>query len=134
MLVYVDDIIITGTTPSVISSLIVKMQCEFPVKDLGPLNFFLGIQVTRNSHGLHLCQTKYIFDLLCRTHMEGAKPARSPCPFGSKLSKLDGELLPDPTAYRQIVGALQYCTLTRPEIAFSVNQLCQHMHSPSFTH
>jgi hypothetical protein len=53
MLVYVDDIIITGTHSSVISSLIVKLQCEFPVKDLGPLNFFLGIQVTRTSHGLH---------------------------------------------------------------------------------
>jgi hypothetical protein len=50
------------------------------------------------------------------------------------LSKHDGELLADPTTYRQVVGALQYCTLTRPEIAYSVNQLCQHMHAPSSTH
>jgi hypothetical protein len=66
--------------------------------------------------------------------MLGAKPASSPCPAGSKLSKYDGDPLPDFTEYRQVVGALLYCTLTRPEIAFSVNQLCQHMHSPSTTH
>jgi hypothetical protein len=56
--------------------------------------------------------------------MDGAKPAKSPCASGSKLSKLEGEPLHDPTTYRQVVVALQYCTLTRPEISFSVNQLC----------
>ncbi|XP_059461872.1 uncharacterized mitochondrial protein AtMg00810-like [Corylus avellana] len=66
--------------------------------------------------------------------MGGAKPSKSPCTSGSKLSRLDGETLSDPTPYRQVVGALQYCTLTRPEIAYSVNQLCQHMHAPSSTH
>jgi len=66
--------------------------------------------------------------------MLGAKPAVSPCSSGSKLSKYDGDLLPDPTEYRQVVGALLYCTLSRPELAFSVNQLCQHMHSPSTSH
>jgi hypothetical protein len=66
--------------------------------------------------------------------MSGAKPANSPCPSGSKLSRYVGSPLPDPTVYRQVVGALQYCTLTRPEIAYSVNQLCQHLHAPSSTH
>jgi hypothetical protein len=134
MLIYVDDIILTGTHASVISSLITRMQQEFPLKDLGPLNFFLGIQVTRTHSGLHLCQAKYITDLLARTHMDGAKPAKSPCSSGSKLSKYDGEPLEDPSVYRHIVGSLQYCTLTRPEISFSVNQLCQHLHSPTSVH
>ena len=66
--------------------------------------------------------------------MLGAKHSKSPCSSGVKLSKFDGESLPDPSEYRHVIGALQYYTLTRPEIAFSVNQLCQHMHSPSFTH
>jgi hypothetical protein len=134
MLVYVDDIIITGTHPTVISNIITKLQSEFPLKDLGPLSYFLGIQVTRDATGLHLCQTKYITELLHKTNMSGAKPSKSPCTSGSKLSRLDGEALTDPTSYRQVVGALQYCTLTRPEIAYSVNQLCQHMHAPSSTH
>jgi hypothetical protein len=66
--------------------------------------------------------------------MLGAKPATSPCSAGSKLSKLDGDPLLDFTEYRQVVGALLYCTLTSPELAYSGNQLCQHMHSPSTTH
>jgi hypothetical protein len=134
LLIYVDDILVTGTHNAVINSLILQLQTQFPLKDLGPLGFFLGIEAHRSSDSLHLCQAKYITDLLHRTRMLGAKPAASPCPSGSKLSKFDGDLLPDPTEYRQVVGALLYCTLTRPEIAFSVNQLCQHMHSPSTTH
>jgi len=134
LLVYVDDIILTGSHLAAISALICRLQAEFPLKDLGPLHFFLGIQVTRSPQGLHLCQTKYINDLLTKTNMSGAKPANSPCPSGSKLSRHDGSPLPDPTAYRQIVGALQYCTLTRPDIAYSVNQLCQHLHAPCSTH
>jgi hypothetical protein len=134
MLVYVDDILITGTHPRVIYSIIAQLQSEFPFKDLGTLSYFLGIQVTKDASGLHACQTKYISELLHKTHMTEAKPSKTPCTSGSKLSKLDGDLLDDPTIYRQVVGALQYCTLTRLEIAYSVNQLCQHMHAPSSTH
>jgi hypothetical protein len=134
MLVYVDDIILTGTHPSLIAAVIGKLQQEFPLKDLGPLHYFLGIQVTRHNHSIHLCQQKYISELLAKAHMNEAKPATTPCSSGSKLSRHDGEPLPDPTPYRQLVGALQYCTLTRLEIAYSVNQLCQHLHNPSSTH
>ena len=66
--------------------------------------------------------------------MLGAKPSKSPFSSSVKLSKFDRELLPDLSKYLHVVGALQYCTLTRPKIAFSVNQLCQHMHSPSSAH
>jgi hypothetical protein len=135
LLIYVDDIIVTGTHGAIITSLITQLQLKFPVKDLGPLNFFLGIEAHRSSDSLHLSQAKYIADLLRRTRMLGAKPAASPCSSTAyKFSKFDGTLLPDPTEYRQVVGALLYCTLSRPEIAFSVNQLCQHMHNPSSTH
>ena len=66
--------------------------------------------------------------------MIGAKPYSTPTASGSKLSLHDGTTLPDATEYRQIVGALQYCTLTRPDIAFFVNQLCQFLHSLTSTH
>lgn len=66
--------------------------------------------------------------------MIGAKPYASPCISGSKLSKFDADPLLDPSPYRHIVGVLQYCTLTRPDIAFTVNQLCQFLHAPTTTH
>jgi hypothetical protein len=55
MLVYVDDILIIGTHPQVIQSIIAQLQQELPLKDLGPLRFFLGIQVTRDASGIHVC-------------------------------------------------------------------------------
>jgi hypothetical protein len=124
MLVYVDDILLTRSHPSIISQIITLLQAEFPLKDLGPLHYFLGIQVTRDASGHHVCQSKYISELLHKTNMHESKFSKSPYTSGSKLSRLDGPTLSDPTIYRQVVGALQYCTLTRPEIAYSVNQLC----------
>jgi hypothetical protein len=134
MLVYVDDIIVTGIDYAYNHSLILRLQQEFPLKDLGPLGFFLGIQASHTSVGLHLYQAKYINDLLTHVHMLGAKPSKSPCSFGSKLSQFDGVALDDSSEYRHVVGSLQYCTLTRPDIAFSMNQLCQHLHHPNSIH
>jgi hypothetical protein len=134
MMVDVDDIHLTGSHLSIISRIITLLQAKFPLKDLGPLHYFLGIQVTCDTSGIHVCQSKYISKLLHKTNMHESKFSKSPCTSGFKLSKLDGPTLSDPTIYRQVVGALQYCTLTRPEIAYSVNQLCQHMHAPTTTH
>jgi hypothetical protein len=66
--------------------------------------------------------------------MIGAKPYAAPCTSGQKLTKMDGDALPDPTAYRHVVGALQYCTFTRPDIAYTVNQLYQFLHCPTTAH
>jgi hypothetical protein len=104
------------------------------MKDLGALSYFLGIHVSRNNQGLHLNQAKYVLDLLHRVDMIGAKPYAAPFTSGKKLTKFDGDPLPDPSLYRHIVGVLQYCTLTRPDIAYSVNQLCQFLHCPTTTH
>jgi hypothetical protein len=66
--------------------------------------------------------------------MAESKPYRVPCVVGTKMSKFESDILPDPTEYRHIVGALQYVTLTQPNIAYLVNQLCQHMHNPTSVH
>lgn len=134
LLIYVDDILITGTHSTIIQSLLVKLRSDFALKDLGELSYFLGIQVHRKATSLHLQQSKYILDLLNKARMVGAKPSRSPCPIGSKLSSMAGTPLENATEFRQLVRGLQYCTLTRPEIAYSVNQLYQHLHSPTSTH
>ncbi|XP_070672609.1 uncharacterized protein [Malus domestica] len=132
ILVYVDDIIITGSSSSVCQTIISQLQTLFPVKNLGDIHYFLGIEVQRSSKGLFLHQSKYALDLLKKTDMLGAKPSSIPV----SSSKLDhfGALLPDPTSYRSIVGALQYLTWTRLDLAFAVNQVCQHMQAPRTIH
>lgn len=116
------------------TSLIQRLHTEFALKDLGPLEYFLGIQVTWTALGLHLRHSKYILDVLHRTRMIGAKPYSAPYVFGGKLSSQSGDPISNISEYRSVIGALKYCTLTRPEIAYSVNQLCKHLHAPTTAH
>ena len=121
MLVYIDDIIIIGSESQAVHYFIDQLQNMFPIKDLGELSYFLGVEALRNQAGLHLRQTKYITDLLNSTSMLGARPLRCPSSSGSKLSSTAVERLENPTEYRRVVGALQYCKITRPDISYSVN-------------
>ncbi|XP_062089558.1 uncharacterized mitochondrial protein AtMg00810-like [Humulus lupulus] len=134
LLVYVDDIILTGSNNSALLSLLAALRSQIAIKDLGDLHFFLGIQVARTSAGLHLSQHKYIQDILHRAEMLDSKIYNTPMSTASVLSASTGTLLPDGTQYRRIVGALQYCTITRPDVSFAVNRVCQYMHSPTDAH
>ncbi|KAG8487623.1 hypothetical protein CXB51_018130 [Gossypium anomalum] len=135
VLVYVDDIIITGNILTVIATFVDQLNVEFALKDMGDLHYFLGIEVTRSSSGcLHLCQKKYIWDLLARSSLSNAKLVHTPMISSSRLSKSDGDPLSDPTEYRSLGRALQYVVLTRPNIAYAVNRICQFMHNPSTVH
>uniref|UniRef100_A0A2N9HWF7 Reverse transcriptase Ty1/copia-type domain-containing protein n=1 Tax=Fagus sylvatica TaxID=28930 RepID=A0A2N9HWF7_FAGSY len=104
------------------------------LKGRGNLNFFLGIEVLSNPHGIILSQHRYIIDLLHRTKMSEAKPITTPMASTSSLSAFEGELFPDLTLYRSTVGTLQYLALTRPDIAFTVNKLSQFMQKPLLPH
>ncbi|KAG8491796.1 hypothetical protein CXB51_015038 [Gossypium anomalum] len=95
------------------------LNSEFSLKDMGDLHYFLGIEVTRSSGCLHLCQKKYIHDILDRCSMTMAKSVHTLMVSSSTLAKSDGECLEDPTEYRSLAGALQYVVLTRPDIVFS---------------
>ncbi|CAL8147678.1 unnamed protein product [Prunus armeniaca] len=134
LLIYVDNILVTGSDPSCITTLISNLGRQFSMKDLGPANYFLGMEFVRTPSGLSITQTKYVVDLLKRVNMHEAKPVPTPALSGRRLSISDGDPLPDPTEYRSTVGALQYLTLTRPDIAFVVNQVCQFMHHPTTAH
>lgn len=117
VLVYVDDIIITGSVPSEIDEFVAKLHAEFSLKDIGDLHFFLGVEVTHlSTRSLHLCQRKYILNLLDRWHMANAKCVNTPMVSSLCLSKDVGSSVRDPSEYRNIVG-LQYVVLTRPDIA-----------------
>ncbi|XP_037474714.1 uncharacterized protein LOC119352077 [Triticum dicoccoides] len=98
------------------------------MKDLGPLHYFLGIAVTRTADGFFLSQSKYADELLERANMQGCKPAPTPVDTRAKLSASDGALISDASEYRNIVGALQYMTMTRPDITYAVQQCCLVMH------
>ncbi|GAU43783.1 hypothetical protein TSUD_378080 [Trifolium subterraneum] len=127
VLVYVDDILITGSDSHLIKDLIHKLNAKFALKQLGEVDYFLGIEVHhKQSGGLLLHQSKYIKDLLVKTKMENFKPIGSPMVSGYKLSKFGIDAMTDPTLYRSTVGALQYATLTRPDIAYSVNKGTLH--------
>jgi histone deacetylase 1/2 len=106
------------------------------VKDLGPLHYFLGVEVTRNSGGISLTQQKYSLEFLRRTHMENCKSVSTPMCAQEKLSRELGHSLTDDDAfqYRSVVGALQYLTLTRPDISFAVNKVCQFLSRPTDVH
>ncbi|KAM3196178.1 hypothetical protein ACQJBY_072052 [Aegilops geniculata] len=104
------------------------------MKDLGPLHYFLGIAVTRTADEFFLSQRKYAEELLERANMQTCKPVSTPVDTRSKLSATDGAPVPDASEYRSIVGALQYMTMTRPDIAYAVQQCCLVMHDPRAPH
>lgn len=110
------------------------MDVEFSLKDLGEITYFLGIQVTHTVNGFHLSQQKYIRDLLVKTKMFQAKGLPTPMTSGLKISSQDGVPIENAQLYRSTVGALQYVTVTRPELAYSVNKVCQFMQRPTDEH
>ena len=102
LLIYVDDILVTGSSSTLVSHFVSYFSAKFALRDL--------------------------------TQMETSKPAPTPGRLSRTLSQSDGVSLSDPSEYRRTVGALQYVTLTRPDITFAVNKACQFMAKPSDVH
>jgi histone deacetylase 1/2 len=136
VLVYIDDIIVTSSSDHDVAILVKELNKNFAIKDLGDLHFFLGIEVKRQHNGLVLTQEKYATELLEKVGMHDCKIAPTPLSSTEQLSLYDGTPLgpEDSTQYRSIVGALQYLTLTQPDLCFSVNKVCQFLHAPTTEH
>ena len=136
MLVYVDDIVIAGSSPAVVDLLVQSLAASFPIKDLGKLEYFLGLEAAFHLGGMTLTQRKYALDLLHRVNMENCKPTSTPLVTSAPLSRESGALLgaDDSFRYRSVVGTLQYLTLTRPDISFAVNKVCQFLSQPTEVH
>jgi len=103
------------------------------MKDLGEIHHFLGIHVQRSGSGLLLSQRQYMMEILQCAGMSDCKPCATPVDTNPKLSA-DGVPVSDPTDFCSLVGALQYLTFTRPDIAYAVQQVCLHMHDPREPH
>lgn len=133
LLLYVDDIVLTGSNNMLLQDIVDRLRGEFAVKDMGELSFFLGIDVQRTKEGFYLSQARYAEDILERAGMTNCKPAPTPIDAKSKFPA-EGPITDDAQSYRSLAGALQYLTMTRPDIAFAVQQACLHMHDPRVSH
>eukprot|EP00253_Pinus_taeda_P012672 PITA_12672 len=130
LVLYVDDLILTGSDPILINHVKSSLKKKFEMTDLGHLHYFLGLQVLQSKEGISLSQAKYACDILRHFHMEDCKPAPSPFQSGVKLSVSCTSPEVDATLYRQLVGKLLYLTHTRPDLSFAVGLVARFMQNP----
>jgi hypothetical protein len=134
LLLYVDDMIITGDNPEHIAFVKARLREQFLMSDLGPLRYFLGIEVSSTADGFFISQEKYIQDLLSRADLSDERTVETPMELNVKLRSTDGEPLSDPTRYRHLVGSLVYLAVTRPDISYPVHILSQFVSAPTTVH
>ena len=115
MLIYVDDILITGNDPIAISSLKQFLHNRFRIKDLGDLKLFLGIEASLSKKGIFISQRKYTLEIIKDGANLGVKPVDFPMEQNTKLFNE--------------VGRLIYLTITRPDIIYVVHILSRFMHA-----
>lgn len=134
ILVYVDDLIVTGSSSEFIASLILQLSNTFALKDLGKLHCFLGAEVHYQTTGLTLTQSKYIRDLLAHANMMAQ--SQLPLLWSWDFSCLNMGIhhFLTPSLYHNLAGALQYITIMRPDVSYTVNKSCQFMHKPIESH
>ncbi|XP_019191498.1 PREDICTED: uncharacterized protein LOC109186038 [Ipomoea nil] len=133
LLVYEDDIIMMGNDAKLVTTLLQRLSTTFKIRDLGALGFFLGIETIVVDDGLLLSQRRYMTDLLGRSGMVDCKPLATPAAVTKSITPVDTPY-DNPTQYWHIVGALQYLTITLPDLSYAVNRLCKFMHTSTEEH
>ncbi|KAI0516561.1 hypothetical protein KFK09_009238 [Dendrobium nobile] len=131
VLIYVDDLLITGSHSDIIQQLLQLLQQHFPPKQLGPVSNFLGIQVSTTAAGTFLHQAQYAAELVHAANLQHSKPVQKPISLKPSTSSDSSSPFFDPHHYRQLAGSLNYLTITMPDIAYAAHKVCQHMHSPT---
>nr|XP_043611481.1 uncharacterized mitochondrial protein AtMg00810-like [Erigeron canadensis] len=132
--IYVDDILVIGSDPTSVSQLKTFLHKQFTIKDLGFLNYFLGLKVHYPNDGIVLTQRKYTQELLAETGFLDAKPVVTQLPQNMKFSDPCSPYLKDQSTYRSLIGKLNFLTYTRPDLAFAVQTLSQFMKNPQQIH
>ncbi|XP_070034247.1 uncharacterized mitochondrial protein AtMg00810-like [Nicotiana tomentosiformis] len=141
IIVYVDDMLITGNNIQLIEETKQKLQQAFKIKDLGELRYFLGMEFSRSKRGILMNQRKYSVELIEELGLSTSKPAFTPLEYKQKytLKELDdiAGLEGDEQLkgkYQRLIGKLLYLTLTRPNISFAIQTLSQFMQQPKISH
>ena len=130
LIVYVDDIVLTGSDKEELERLKRRLATEFEIKDLGALKYFLGMEFARSKEGIFVNQRKYVLDLLGETGQLGCKPAKTPIEPNIKLLPSKNDEVKDKEQYQRLVGRLIYLSHTRPDVAFAISMVSQFMHAP----
>jgi hypothetical protein len=134
LLLYVNDMIITGDDHSGISDFKQFLHQQFKMKDLGYLSYFLGFEVFSDSTGYYLSQAKYASDLLSCAGLTDTKVVSTHLEMNARLTPLDGTPLNDVILYRQLIGNLVYFIVTRPDIAHAVHLMSHFLVAPHSTY
>ncbi|XP_019263194.1 PREDICTED: uncharacterized protein LOC109240957 [Nicotiana attenuata] len=146
VLIYVDDMLITGDNLELIQDTKTALQNAFKIKDLGELKYFLGIEFARSEKGILMHQRKYALELISELGLSAAKLIETPMDCNSKLttkeydehlstiSSTKDEVISDIGSYQRLIGKLLYLTVTRPDIAYSVQNLSQFLQQPKRSH
>ncbi|KAK6124979.1 hypothetical protein DH2020_041253 [Rehmannia glutinosa] len=134
LIIYVDDVLVTGSNPSDIDELKSYLHKMFTIKDLGHAKYFLGLEIARSTSGTYVHQRKYILDILSDVGLLECKPASTPFPQGLKLTGRQGTPLPDSNVYRRLVGRLLYLNMSRPDVTHAIQQLSQFINDPYSAH
>ena len=129
LIVYVDDMVVTGNDHDERKALQSYLSSEFEMKDLGHLKYFLGIKVSRYDKGIFLSQRKYALDLLQETGMSACQPADTPVEEGLKLCVETNQVPVDKRRYQRLVGRLMYLAHTRPDLAYALSIVSRFMHN-----
>lgn len=132
--VYVDDLLITGTSVSIIEEFKEQMNHIFEMSDMGRLSYYLGIEVKQGDGYIELKQTGYARKILERNGMIDCNPTKYPMDPKEQLDKDEKGKLVDGTQYRSMVGCLRYLVHTRPDLAYAVGIVSRYMENPTVTH
>ncbi|KAL5737920.1 hypothetical protein ACOSP7_030681 [Xanthoceras sorbifolium] len=133
LLIYVDDILITGNDSMSITDIKKFLHNKFRLKDFGKLKYFFGIEISASRNVIFISQRKYALEIIKDAGLLGAAPINTPMERGLKLSD-KSELFKDPGRYRRLVRRLMYLTVSRPNITYSVYILYWFMHQPRKDH
>lgn len=131
LLLYVDDIVLTTSSPTLLRQIIQALQLEFSMKDLGSLHHFLGMRVQPVvGGGFLLSRRQYMLDILDRAGMAECRSCSTPVDTNPKVLAASGAPVTNASDFRSLADALQYLTFTRLDIAYAVQQVCLHRHDP----
>ncbi|KAL0426175.1 UNVERIFIED_CONTAM: Retrovirus-related Pol polyprotein from transposon RE2 [Sesamum radiatum] len=134
LLLYVDDILLAGSSTDMITEVKVFLDKLFTIKDLGTAKYFLGLEIARSSQGIIVTQAKYTKDIVLDVGLDHARSTTTPLPPGIKFSCDAGARLNSPESYRRLVGRLLYLNFTWPDISHTTQQLSQFLQSPCQQH
>ena len=134
LLLYMDDMIITGDDLSDIQELKDFLSQQFEMKDLGHLSYFLGLEITHSTDGLYVTQAKYASELLSPARLTDSKTIDTPIKLNAHLTPSGGKPLSNLSLYRRLIGSLVYLIVTRPDISYVVHQVSQYLSAPRLTH